>query len=329
MVQFSAATYTVKEAGPVATITVVRTGTAPFSVQYSTSDGTAVAGGDYTAASGTLSFAAGVVSRTFAVPITNDTVGEANETVFLTLSNPVGATMGPRGSAVLTITDDEPVVQLSATAYTVTEAGQAATITVVRTGTAPFTVQYGTSDGTAAAGGDYTTSAGALSFPAGVASRTITVPIANDTLDEANETVFVALSNPRRGVARRARDGGADDHGRRHGGHDRVRGAGRHGGRVRADGDGDAHADRGPGERRERRLHDVRRDGLGGRATTRPRRETVVFGVGELSRTISIPIANDGVVEPSETVLLALSNPAGGAALGAQKTATLVIVDND
>jgi Zn-dependent metalloprotease len=328
VVQLSAATYTVKEAGPVATITVVRTGTAPFSVQYATSDGTAVAGSDHTAASGTLSFAAGVVSRTFTVSITNDTVGEANETVFVTLSNPVGATVGPRGSAVLTITDDEPVVLLTSTAYTVSEAGPVATITVVRTGTAPFTVQYGTSDGTAAAGGDYTTSAGGLSFAAGVASRTITVPIANDTLDEANETVFVALSNPvgaslgARGTALLAI---TDDD---------TAGTIAFGAPVVTVGESGSTATvtltRTGGLASGARVVCTTSDGTasaGGDYTAAT--GTVVFGVGELSRTISIPIANDGVVEPSETVLLALSNPAGGASLGAQQTATLVIVDND
>jgi hypothetical protein len=117
-------------------------------VQYATSDGTALGGSDYTSALGTLSFPAGVVSKTFTVPITNDTVGEASETVYLALSNPVGAAIGTRATAALTITDNEPVVQLSAAAYTVSEVGPAATITLVRTGTAPFAVQYATSDGT-------------------------------------------------------------------------------------------------------------------------------------------------------------------------------------
>jgi hypothetical protein len=135
MVQFSLAGYTVSEASAVATITVARTGgTAAFTVNYATSPGSALAPDDYTAVSGTLSFAAGVLSKTFTVPITNDTLGEGNETVFLSLSNVAGAYLGPRATAVLTITDNEPVVQLSATTYTVTEAGPAATITVVRTG---------------------------------------------------------------------------------------------------------------------------------------------------------------------------------------------------
>jgi hypothetical protein len=329
VVQFSAAAYAVAEAGPAATITVTRTGsTAAFSVDYATADGTALAGSDYTATTGTLSFPAGVMSKTFTVPITNDTLGEPSETVNLALSNPVGATLGPRRSAVLTITDNEPVVQLSATTYSVSEAGPAATITVTRTGTAAVSVQYATSDGTATAGSDYTTSAGVLSFPAGVMSKTFTVPIANDTLDEANETVFVALSNPAGAWlgSRVAATLTIVDND--------TAGTIAFAAPVFTIGEAGPVAlvtlTRTGGVASGARVDFATADGsalAGGDYTTSA--GTVVFAAGELSRTISIPIANDGSSEPSETVLLTLASAGGGALLGAQKTATLVIVDND
>src|SRR5262249_24338865 len=91
-VQFSSATYSVSEAGPLATITLVRSGPVlgAFTVDYATSNGTATAGLDYTAKTCTVSFASGVVSKTFTIPILNDAFVEGNETVNLLLSNPTG-----------------------------------------------------------------------------------------------------------------------------------------------------------------------------------------------------------------------------------------------
>src|SRR5262249_18833271 len=91
-------------------ITVTRTGgsNVPVSVNYATSNGTATAGADYTAVSGTLTFGIGDTSKTFTVPIINDTLVEGNETVNLTLSSPTsGATLGGQATAVLTIQDDD------------------------------------------------------------------------------------------------------------------------------------------------------------------------------------------------------------------------------
>ena len=99
--QFSSATYSVGEAGPTATITVTRTG-APdnaVSVNYASSNGTATGGAacggavDYQNTSGTLNFAAGVLSQTFTVAICDDVLAEMSETVNLALSSPTGAVL--------------------------------------------------------------------------------------------------------------------------------------------------------------------------------------------------------------------------------------------
>ncbi|MDO9372199.1 MAG: Calx-beta domain-containing protein [Gammaproteobacteria bacterium] len=111
--QFSAANYSVDESGASATITVTRTGGSEgaISVDYSTSDGTAIADSDYTPSIGTLSFAdADLTPQTFTVPITDDAVIEINEAVNLTLSNPTGgAVVGTPDAAVLTIVDNDSV----------------------------------------------------------------------------------------------------------------------------------------------------------------------------------------------------------------------------
>ena len=72
------------------TLSGTRSSSSPLTVDYASSDGTATAGTDYTAVSGTLTFASGETSKTVAVSVTGDTTDESNETVALTLSNAIG-----------------------------------------------------------------------------------------------------------------------------------------------------------------------------------------------------------------------------------------------
>jgi hypothetical protein len=109
--QLGAASYSVGEAAGPATITVTRTaGTAGgVSVQFATSDGTAIAGTDYTTTTQTLTFGPGQTSQTVTIPIINNGIVESlYQTVNLTLSNPIGGTLGSPATGVLTIKDAEP-----------------------------------------------------------------------------------------------------------------------------------------------------------------------------------------------------------------------------
>ncbi|MCP4593020.1 MAG: hypothetical protein GY842_19985 [bacterium] len=114
--QFAEAVYTVLETEAVALITVTRTaGTfGSVSVSYSTGDGTAIDGQDYTASVGVLTWAAGDgTTKSFAVPILDDVAIEGTETVLLELSTPTGgAVLGEPSSAVLQIIDDEASIPL-------------------------------------------------------------------------------------------------------------------------------------------------------------------------------------------------------------------------
>jgi beta-glucosidase len=94
-VKFSASTYSVNEDAGTATITVNLSAatTVATSVDYATSDGTAIAGTDYTATNGTLNFAAGDMSETFTVDITDNVFYNAPTTINLTLSNPSAAVL--------------------------------------------------------------------------------------------------------------------------------------------------------------------------------------------------------------------------------------------
>ncbi|MCB1094216.1 MAG: hypothetical protein KDN22_01435 [Verrucomicrobiae bacterium] len=171
------------------------------SVAYATMNGTALAGSDYTATSGTATFEAGVNSVTVNVPITDDELDESDtETFDLVLSAPVGLTIESGVDiATATITDNDAPGVVSVDSVTVAEnAGSAVfTLTVVGSSDLTRTVAYATSDGTALAGSDYTTTSGIATFAAGVNSATVSVPIIDDVQDEADaETFNLTLSAP-------------------------------------------------------------------------------------------------------------------------------------
>jgi subtilisin family serine protease len=335
--QFDSATYSVAEDGGSATITVTRTGVSSdvSTVQYATSNGTASAPADYTARSGTLTFNAGETTKTFTVPIINDTLDENDERINLTLSNPTGGTLGHTTTAVLTITDNDTAgtVQFGQADYNVTEGTASVTITVTRSGgtASGVTVNYSTSNGTATAGSDYTAKTGTLTFAAGETSKTFAIPITNDTLDEPDETVNLTLSNPDGGATLGVQDTAVltiidnDTAGALQfisatysvsegvlSGKAVIK-VTRSGGTASgvtvnySTGDGTAAA------------------GSDYTATS----GTLTFAVGQTSKSFTIPIVKDTLDESDETVNLTLSNPGGGATLGVQDTAVLTIIDND
>lgn len=112
-VQFTSSTYSVTESGGPAVIQVSTTitDTTIVTVQYFTLAGTATAGssGDYITASGTLTFTQAAQTQSFNVVIVNNSTYEQSETVNLVLTNPTNAVLGTRSTAVLTITDDDPI----------------------------------------------------------------------------------------------------------------------------------------------------------------------------------------------------------------------------
>jgi len=113
---WSSAAYNIAENGGSANVTVTRTGGTfgATSVSYTTGNGTATAGSDFTGSSGTLNWADGEsTSKTFSIAILNDGVREPDETVTITLSNGTGdATLGT-AVATLTIANDDPAFTLA------------------------------------------------------------------------------------------------------------------------------------------------------------------------------------------------------------------------
>jgi len=106
VLQFSATSVTVDETVGSVTLTVVHSGSAlgPVTVAYASVDGTATAPGDYAAASGVLSWAAGDgANQTIVVPIVSDGIPEPAKKFTVTLSAPTGATLGARSTITVTI----------------------------------------------------------------------------------------------------------------------------------------------------------------------------------------------------------------------------------
>lgn len=111
----ASATYAVGEEDGTVTVVVNRSnGSLGIgTVDYTTADGTATAGADYTATAGTLTFAEGVVTQSIVIPILEDADAEAGETFTVTLSNPgTGITLGSTTVTTVTITDNDPAHEL-------------------------------------------------------------------------------------------------------------------------------------------------------------------------------------------------------------------------
>jgi hypothetical protein len=185
------------------TVTLDAPAAGTVTVNYATSDGTATtAGGDYVAASGTVTFVAGDISEQITITVNGDTNVEPNETLTVTLSNPSANASINDGTGIGTITNDDAIAVINISDASVTEGNSGTTVltfnvTLDAAPTGTITVNYATSDGTATtAGGDYVAATGTVTFVAGDMTEQITITVNGDTSFEPNETLTVTLSNP-------------------------------------------------------------------------------------------------------------------------------------
>jgi hypothetical protein len=184
-----------------ATFTVTKTGTTgqDVTVDFATANDSATAGADYGAANGTLTFLPAEATKTIAVDVLGDLLDEPNETFFVNLSGAVNGSISDN-QGLGTITDDDAATaSLAIGNATVTEgnAGMTvATFTVTKTGATgqTVTVDYATANNTAVAPADYVTETGELTFAPADATKSITIDVVGDVVDEPNEGFFVNLS---------------------------------------------------------------------------------------------------------------------------------------
>ena len=174
-------------------------------VDYSTFDGTATAGSDYTATSATLTFEPGETRKTIPVEVLDDDEVEGDEILTVRLSDARNATLGA-AEATGTIRDDDtdeqrPSGRPELVIHDVAVAENAGSA-VFRVGLSAesdqaVTVAYRTSDWTATAGADYTATNGTLVFQPGETRKAIAVPVLDDSEEEGDETFTMRLSDVR------------------------------------------------------------------------------------------------------------------------------------
>jgi Calx-beta domain/Domain of unknown function DUF11 len=323
------------ETGPTAgvmTVTQSAVSATNTVLAYSVS-GTATSGSDFTALSGTVTIPAGSTTANINIPVINDVVVEGNETVILTLTSVTSglATLGTPLSATNTIADnDAPLVTIANTTNG-NEAGPVngvMTVTKSASSAAPVVVSY-TVTGTATSGVDFTALSGTITFPATINTVTITIPVIDDLIVEGNETVIVTLTAITSGAA--------------------SLGATLIATNTIADNDTATvsianttnGAETGPvngvmtlTQTKVSSINTVIAYTVAGTATSGADYTvlsgTVTILAGATTATISIPVIDDAVLDPAETVIITLSSITSGLpTLAAPLSATNTIADND
>ena len=182
--------------------TVTRSGStaSAASVSWATGNGTAAAGTNYTASSGTVGFAVGASTATISVPTIQDNVATSDLTMTVTLSAPsLGALIGR--SATGTIRNIDTSATLSIANASANE-GSPLIFTITRSGNtgAAVSAHWATSDGTAIGGTNYTSSSGTVNFATGVTAMTVSVPTIDDYALTGPLVMTTSLSAPSGGA---------------------------------------------------------------------------------------------------------------------------------
>jgi hypothetical protein len=183
--------------------TVTRSGNTAnaVTVNWATASGSATSGSDFTAGSGTLSFAANQTSATITVATIDDTLVESTETMSVTLSGASSGATIATATGTGTILDNDTPANLAIGNASTTEGGSLV-FTITRSGNTAnaVTVNWATAGGTATSGSDFTAGSGTLSFAANQTSATITVATIDDTIVESTEAMSVTLSGASSGA---------------------------------------------------------------------------------------------------------------------------------
>ncbi|MFG1477938.1 Calx-beta domain-containing protein [Xanthobacter sp. V4C-4] len=182
-------------------VSLSQAATETVSVDYHTLAGTAGAA-DFSAESGTLTFAPGETTKLVRIPVTGDLSAEPDEQFSLVLTDAEGAVIGV-AQGVATIVDDDaaaPALPTLSIADGRAEEGAAGapgtlafTVTLSEAAEQAVSVTYHTADGTARAGSDYVGATGTVTFAPGETTATVRVPLIGDGVAEADERFTLVL----------------------------------------------------------------------------------------------------------------------------------------
>lgn len=173
---------------------------AAVSVGFATSNGSATAPADYSAATGTVNFTAGQQTRPVAITIVGDSIVEPDETFQVTLSAPAGATLGNAVATGTIVNDDNAALSINDVALREGSGGGTTpfvfTITSSAPSSTPIRVNFATSPMSAISPDDFEAAAGTATIAAGATTTTVTTNVVADGVLEPNEQFVVTLSAP-------------------------------------------------------------------------------------------------------------------------------------
>ena len=284
---------------------------------------------DYNPASRSLAFPPGTTLAHAAVATVADRLDEHSETLLARLFNPTHATVAD-ATATGTIIDanDVPRAAIADTEVLENRGPARFTVTLTHPSTQPITIAYNTAPDTAdtaTATADYTAASGTLAFPPGAVRRSFTVPVADDSVAEPDETFTVEIRNP---VNADIIDGAAtatilDDDGL-----PRFSIS-----PTAANENGSAltfkvtlsHPSAQPATVDYATFDNTASQPGDYTATT----GTLAFPAASVRQTITVPVSDDLLDEFDETITVRLSNPTAATVRGAQAAATGTIRDDD
>ena len=170
----------------------------PITFTYSTANGTALAGSDYAASSGTLTINPGLTGLSFPITLYGDITPEPTKAFYVNVSSVTNATLARSQGTVTIANDDGPTVSIYGNAVTEGNSGSQLlnfTVQLSAPATQTVSVDYATSDGSATAGSDYQATSGRLTFNVGEMTKYVSVPVYGDTMYEQNDFFYMRLSN--------------------------------------------------------------------------------------------------------------------------------------